>query len=549
MADDRFATTESYGTSPNWTFPRVGDVLAGRYQIDKRLEPGGMGDVYLARDKPSLMGRLVVIKVLQEKHLRNEWSVIKFRQEIEALTRIKDPGVVGILDADSLPNGDLYLVMEFVEGENLRSQISREGMDLIDVADIVRQAGRTLHAAHACEVIHRDLKPENIMVRRDSDSTWHVKVIDFGIAKVRNSLVGPSTVAGHIAGTLAYMSPEQLRGNKVLPSCDVYALAVIAFEMITGRLPFNPRTPFELLELQEAGVQVRPKTLRPELSQTAENLILKALSYLPEDRHPTILEFAVELASALERKSPARSPIVSPQPSSEATVIISPTPHDVPAGQQLTHKRSKRKFAYIILALTLLLGVATVFVWLLAWRLPERSLTYWLTVQRMYEGKQLGKPFQATGQDYFHTGDTFVLNVATTEEGAFYALNEGRDSTGAIEWNIMFPTKANNSGHALISPTQVVKTGNFRFTGSTGVENVWLIWATEPVSLLDIAVQDAIETGVVQSSSQRELLESFLKDHETTPTELVQDEANERALLKGRGEIIVRRVTFSHKPN
>jgi hypothetical protein len=177
---------------------------------------------------------------------------------------------------------------------------------------------------------------------------------------------------------------------------------------------------------------------------------------------------------------------------------------------------------------------------------PERSLTYWLTVQRMYDGKPLGQPFQATGRDYFHTGDKFSLNIATAEPGALYLINQGHNENGAVEWNILFPTKLNNSGVAKLSPQQTVKTGDYRFVGSTGVETIWVIWTTQPNSLLDSVIRDALEDGVIRAPAS---LEDFIQQNQSRPAEISYDEANSRASLKGRGEILVRRLDLSHKPN
>src|SRR5260370_26014555 len=166
----------------------VGQTLDGRYYIDEKLISSGIGDLYLARDKPELMLRRVVIKVLQEKALEDKWVVTKFRQEIEALTRIDDPGVVGLLDAGTLPNGHPYLVMQFVEGDNLRSFMRADrGMEFDDVVDIWQQLGRTLTAAHERDVVHRDLKPENIMVRQRRGGSWREKIHDFVLSEVANS--------------------------------------------------------------------------------------------------------------------------------------------------------------------------------------------------------------------------------------------------------------------------------------------------------------------------------------------------------------------------
>lgn len=539
---DTLPPTEIGSTTAPAGLNLVGLTLADRYCVERKLGEGGIGDVYLARDKPELMARQVVVKVLQEKALNNEWIVTKFRQEIEALTRIDDPGVVGLLDAGTLPDGHPFLVMQFVEGENLRAHMRLDGgMDLEDVAHIMQQVGGTLSAAHANDVIHRDLKPENIMARRRTDNRWQVKVIDFGIAKVRYSLVAPSTATGHVAGTACYMAPEQLEGKKVTSATDVYALGIIAYEMITGRRPFNPETPYQLVTLQQAGVQVGPKALRPALAAGAERAILKALSLEPENRYQSATEFTTDLAKALldDQSRIERSVDEETKPLSGASRARLNRP--APSG------RRKRVFVPIVVALVLVLGLCG-----LAWKYlpvamgPERSLTYWLTVQRMYDEKPLGQPFQATGRDYFHTGDKFSLNIATNEAGALYLFNQGRSENGSEEWNLLFPTRQNNSGVAKLSPQQIVKTGDYRFVGSTGVETIWVIWTTQPNPLLDSTTRDALEDGVIKTPAA---LQDFIQQHQSSSVETNYDEANSRALLKGRGEILVRRVELSHKPN
>src|SRR5258708_2516315 len=145
--------------------PMIGLKLGGRYVIERELGRGGMGAVYLARDKPELHSRPVVVKVLHEEALKHEWVVAKFQQEIESLTRLDDPGIIGIFDAGMLDDGTPYLVMQYVEGTTLRAAIRREGMDLEKAAAIIRQVGRSVGAAHDAGILHRDLKPENIMLR------------------------------------------------------------------------------------------------------------------------------------------------------------------------------------------------------------------------------------------------------------------------------------------------------------------------------------------------------------------------------------------------
>ncbi len=548
----------------------VGQTLDGRYYIEQKLVSGGFGDLYLAVDKPEVMLRRVVVKVLQEKGLEDKWIVTKFQQEIEALTRIDDPGVVGLLDAGTLPQGHPYLVMQFVEGDNLRSLMNSDrGMSFDDVLNIWPQLGRTLTAAHECDVVHRDLKPENIMVRQRRDGSWQVKVIDFGIARIRNSLIAPTTVTARIAGTASYMSPEQVEGKRVSAASDVYSLGVIAYEMVTGRRPFNPETVFQLSEMQKSP-PVGPRALRPALPLGAEKAILKALSYQSADRYQNASEFADDLVRFLLANDDAAAtaaprPPIDPAdtPTMMATVQsegpADPTVVSLIKPDHVTFTSAtetpERKFDWPILVLVLcalsLISIGGLFVlkyrsWFAG---PERSLTYWLSVQRMYDGKPLGQPFNSAGRGYFHTGDRFVLNIVTPEEGALYVVDEGRDENGRTEWNIMFPTKQINQGEPLLAAQQTIRTGGYRFTGGVGVERVWLVWASRRTQILDRIFHDALEDGMIHNPVQQAQLQDFFQQHESSSTELIQDENENKSIVKGRGDVIVRRLDFSHKPN
>src|SRR5213078_2596723 len=214
----------------------LGSLIDGRYLIKQKLGHGGFGVVYLALDQ-KMVSRPVVVKVILEQGIGDEWSVRKFKQEIEALARVDHPSIVGIFDAGEMPDGKPYLVMQYVEGSSLRAAIKPEGMEFGRAANIIRQVGRALSAAHRKEIYHRDLKPENVMLRATSDGDEQVKVIDFGVAKVRNSVTSLSTGKERAVGTIAYMSPEQLSVCKLTAASDVYSFGVMAYEMLTGRRP------------------------------------------------------------------------------------------------------------------------------------------------------------------------------------------------------------------------------------------------------------------------------------------------------------------------
>ena len=214
-----------------------GFLLKDRYVIDAPLGRGGFGTVYLAQDI-RLSSKRVVIKFLREAVDRDSWFYKKYQQEVEALSRIEHPGVLSVLDTGETPDGMPYIVTPFVNGVTLRSQLSPEGMELKRAARILRQVAAAIDAAHDANVYHRDLKPDNILIQRLPDEEEHVILIDFGIATIRRSGGETETMKTMISGSTEYMAPEQLMGEPQAAS-DIYALGVVAYEMITGERPYK----------------------------------------------------------------------------------------------------------------------------------------------------------------------------------------------------------------------------------------------------------------------------------------------------------------------
>jgi serine/threonine protein kinase len=266
----------------------------------------------------------VVIKVLLEENAADDdWYHRKFAQEIEALARIDHPGVVGVLDAGESPDGPPFVVLQFVNGVTLRSVLRSGPMALQDVASIVRQIGHALTAAHACGVWHRDLKPENIMLQDLGHGERLVKIIDFGIASVkeaRNPQDGSTVADGtRVAGSVPYMAPEQLTGNPEAAS-DIYALGVIACEMLTGRRPFRSDSPVQLFFLQQQGLDFRLEQARHGLPPSAHEAVSRALSFDAKDRHSCARDFGDELSTALA------GPIAQPSFVNTITIDHHPVP-------------------------------------------------------------------------------------------------------------------------------------------------------------------------------------------------------------------------------
>jgi serine/threonine-protein kinase len=269
-------------------------VLKERYQVERELGRGGMSIVYLARDL-KLLGKRVVIKVLLDESTEDEWIQRKFQQEMEALARIDHPGVIGALDAGEMPDGKRFLVMQYVEGENLRSAFRSGPLALPRAAHLLRQIASALGAAHEKQVWHRDLKPENIMVQKLAGGEEHVKLIDFGIAGIQNSVFeGPQT---KVAGSLSYMAPEQFAGHPSELS-DIYALGIIAYEMVTGHKPFSGQNMGHLISADGARPEL-PESVRTDLPPAAGACILKAMAFHPQNRYRSALEFAEDFARSV----------------------------------------------------------------------------------------------------------------------------------------------------------------------------------------------------------------------------------------------------------
>ena len=273
----------------------AGTILGERYEILQELGRGGMSVVYLAQDR-QLLARRVVIKVLLRETSQDPYIRQKFLQEMEALSRIEHPGVVGVLDAGLTAEGNQFLVMQFIEGTTLRKAIAPGGMEPKRAAGILRQIGQALNAAHEKGIWHRDLKPENVMLQ-DLGGEDHVKLIDFGIAGIQNSQF--SGELSKVAGSLSYMAPEQYAGHASAAS-DTYSLGVLACEMLTGAVR---GTGAGTGSGSGSGIGTDLK-LPPAASQS----IKRAMSYDPAARQSSPRVFADELARALTGTESSRRP-------------------------------------------------------------------------------------------------------------------------------------------------------------------------------------------------------------------------------------------------
>jgi len=305
----------------------IGSVIADRYHVLRKLGEGGMGQVYLAEHIK--MGRMSAIKVMTASLVHDADAVGRFNREAANASKISHPNIAAIYDFGETSDGLIYLAMEFVEGESLTKLCEALGaIPAPRAAEIARQAANALEAAHERGIVHRDLKPDNIMISRGREGADLVKVVDFGIAKAAEGAGQKVTRTGLVVGTPEYMSPEQLTGDTLDGRSDLYALALVTFNMLTGTLPFTGQTTQEALLKRLTDRPLSLSEARPDLKWPAQmqQVLDKALSRLAADRYQHASEFGAALvASVAGMPADALQSVPTPQ------VAATPTPSSAPA--------------------------------------------------------------------------------------------------------------------------------------------------------------------------------------------------------------------------
>ncbi|HZA92515.1 MAG TPA: serine/threonine-protein kinase [Gemmatimonadales bacterium] len=285
--------------SPELVLPSLasltGQVLDQRYRIARKLGEGGMSYVYQAQEVDT--GRSVAVKILIPRLSRDPASVERLRREATIATRLNHPNVCPILRLGQTSDRLIYLVMPFLEGEPLSEHETRRGpFPLSDGIPLLVQMCHGLGHAHDLQIIHRDLKPENVMLVPDPEMPNGLRgvVMDFGLAKERRA--GPDvvklTATGIVLGTPEFMSPEQIRGKPLDARSDIYALAVLAFELFTGQLPFAGKSAQETMIARLRGAPLPLRAVKPDLPAKLEAVITKSLAVNPAERYGSMAELA-----------------------------------------------------------------------------------------------------------------------------------------------------------------------------------------------------------------------------------------------------------------
>ncbi len=293
----------------------IGQILGGRYRITRVIAEGGMGVVYEAEQKMGDNVRRLAVKALLPALSQDASIAKRFHRESGLIAQLEHPNTIRVYDFGATPDGRLYIAMELIDGQPLTQVIDEGSIPFDRAIGILKQITGALGEAHRLGIVHRDLKPDNVILTERGGEPDFVKLLDFGIAK-RTGTSGEHrtkiTQAGMVLGTPPYMSPEQLAGEEVDARSDIYSLGVLAYEMITGRLPFDADTPWEWASKHMTEVPASPRTVTDApIPERAERAILHALAKRREDRPRDTAQFFAELSGTAPRVATARTQLAA----------------------------------------------------------------------------------------------------------------------------------------------------------------------------------------------------------------------------------------------
>ena len=284
----------------------VGELIAGRYELQELVGSGGMSNVFRAHDR--LLERSVAIKILHEQFGRDDDYVERFRREARSVAQLAHPNIVTVIDRGQ-EDGRQYIVFEYIEGDNLKALISDGGLPIDEALDYALQVAHALDFAHKRGLVHRDIKPQNVLLNDEGQA----KVTDFGIA--RSLDVQGVTQTGTVLGTSDYIAPEQARGDQVDQKTDIYSLGTVLYELLTGEVPYEGDN-FVVVAMKHVNDPVPSvRDRRPDVPYRLDHLVRRAMAKEPDDRFASMEELVGELQACLaENGSGEGETMVVPRP-------------------------------------------------------------------------------------------------------------------------------------------------------------------------------------------------------------------------------------------
>jgi serine/threonine protein kinase len=540
--------------SASFSSSLIGTILENRYLITEKIGEGGMGFVFKAEDK-KLTNRAVVVKFLKPEMINQEYLLTKFRHEMESLARVKGEGVIDIYDIGSL-NEIPYIVTEYFDGVSLDKIMKPEGLPFGEVAEIIKKIGKALTEVHQTGIIHRDLKPSNIMIKYSSNEII-IKIIDFGVARVQDSVISPlTTQIGLILGTVYYVSPEQFLGGENLTSTtDIYSLGIISYEMLTGKRPFEPTNILQLTEMHRQGVAVNPQILRPEISDETQDKLLKALSYEPQTRYQSADDFGNQLSESLLRLENLNG-----NANSNRNNL-----NNVKQTYSLFGSKWFWGLGLLGLLLLVVLGLGGIFLLTKFYGKTQinkpiqvdnnsntsvivanlREFKYSLLVQPTEKNRE---PFVASPMQTFLNGWRFRMQFSSSKIGYLYLLNENLDKEGSPSLTILFPDSRLNNGKAQILANQPFATNQYEFTNQPGVEKFWIVWSEEAVSELE-AVKTLVnpqDLGMIRDKTKSAVVQDFLRRHKDKKITVKESSDKQNVTIESDSNVIVTSSELRH---
>ncbi len=548
-----------------------GRVLYERFLIERDLSEPPMSDIvssFLAKDLKDFCRRVIL------KTFRSPESSIQsnaFQDICGTLIRLDHPNIEWILETGRLFDGSPYAVTTYTSGESLERILEGNRRLVLDrVANIVQSVAAALGSAHSRKILHADVAPWNIIIS-PGENGESVRLTNFGCMWPTDSKSLKFLQNGSGSRSLYYTAPElMVEDGRSTVAADVYSLAVVAYEMLTGNVPFIADSRHEMLELIVKGMPAKPTGLRTDLSADAEAILLSAIQYKPLMRPRDVREFGIELANELRNRRSDKSiprPVKEEKPAGvidQPIIEIEVETQPAAAVAEPRRKRSPktsivsdRAIAWALIAL-LLAGALSIpigqtilddgatpgVVGSIVNKSPGTSLPRQLrlSVQGSNVINAGGQRSQQRGNDV-GIGDGYGITFQADAGGSAYVFAEAADDNGRTVYNILYPLTRVNGGSAQIEANHEAKTRPGSFSDTRKPEIVWLVWTAGKHDDLEAARQSAFEAdGFVRSENDVQKVKHFLERGKNNRLDVRRDETDGQTIVSGSGDRIVYRI-------